>query len=169
MTVAVADTGAEARADVSIAAESPRQDAVIALVAALDRYLLDLYPADTCHLLDIGELEGPDLRFLVARKDSVPVGCAALRVDPAGYGEIKRMYVDPAARGQRIGDRLLGRLEDLARAEGLNALLLESGIHQPEALALYRKAGFTDRGPYACYQDNGVSVFMEKLLTETVR
>jgi len=156
-------------ADVVIAAESPRQDAVIALVAALDRYLLDLYPADTCHLLDIGELEAPDLRFFVARRDGVPVGCAALRVDPTGYGEIKRMYVDPAARGHRIGDRLLGRLEEQARAEGLNTLLLESGIHQPEALALYRKAGFTGRGPYACYQDNGVSVFMEKFLTETVR
>lgn len=156
-------------ADVVIATESPRQDAVIALVAALDRYLLDLYPADTCHLLDIDSLEAPDVRFFVARKDGVPVGCAALRVDPAGYGEVKRMYVDPAARGHRIGDRLLARLEEQARIEGLTALLLESGIHQHEALALYRKAGFTDRGPYACYTENGVSVFMEKPLLETVR
>ena len=155
--------------DIAIAAESPRQDQVIALVAALDRYLLDLYPADTCHLLDIAELEAPDLRFFVARKDGVPVGCAALRVDPTGYGEIKRMFVDPATRGHRIGDRLLARLEEQARVEGLTALLLESGIHQPEALGLYRKAGFTDRGPYACYQENGVSVFMEKPLRETVR
>ena len=155
--------------EIAIAAESPRQDAVIALVAALDRYLLELYPADTCHLLDIGELEAPDVRFFVARKDGVPVGCAALRVDPAGYGEVKRMYVDPAARGHRIGDRLLARLEEQARAEGLTALLLESGIHQHEALALYRKAGFTERGPYACYEENGVSVFMEKPLRETVR
>ena len=160
--------------NIAIATESPRQDAVVALVAALDRYLLDLYPADTCHLLDIGELEAPDVRFFVARKDGVPVGCAALRVDhsgdgPTGYGEVKRMYVDPAARGLRIGDRLLARLEEQARAEGLTALLLESGIHQHEALALYRKAGFADRGPYACYEDNGVSVFMEKPLLETVR
>lgn len=155
--------------EIAIAAESPRQDAVIALVAALDRYLLELYPADTCHLLDIGELEAPDVRFFVARKDGVPVGCAAIRVDPAGYGEVKRMYVDPAARGHRIGDRLLARLEEQARAEGLTALLLESGIHQHEALALYRKAGFTERGPYACYEENGVSVFMEKPLRETVR
>lgn len=160
--------------DIAIAAESPRQDAVIALVAALDRYLLDLYPADTCHLLDIDTLEAPDVRFFVARKDGLPVGCAALRVDhsgdgPTGYGEVKRMYVDPAARGHRVGDRLLARLEEQARTEGLTALLLESGIHQHEALALYRKAGFADRGPYACYEDNGVSVFMEKPLLETVR
>ncbi|CBS86420.1 GNAT family N-acetyltransferase [Azospirillum lipoferum] len=154
--------------EIAIAAESPRQEPVIALVAALDRYLLDLYPADTCHLLDIGELEAPDVRFFVARKDGVPVGCAALRVDPSGYGEVKRMFVDPAARGHRIGDRLLARLEEQARAEGLTALLLESGIHQHEALGLYRKAGFAERGPYACYKENGVSVFMEKPLRETV-
>ncbi len=154
--------------DITIATESPRQDQVIALVAALDSYLLDLYPADTCHLLDIAELEAPDLRFFVARKDGVPVGCAALRVDPSGYGEVKRMFVDPATRGHRIGERLLARLEEQARAEGLTALLLESGIHQPEALGLYRKAGFSDRGPYACYEENGVSVFMEKPLRETV-
>lgn len=154
--------------DITIATESPRQDQVVALVAALDRYLLDLYPADTCHLLDIAELEAPDLRFFVARKDGVPVGCAALRVDPSGYGEVKRMFVDPATRGHRIGERLLARLEEQARAEGLTALLLESGIHQPEALGLYRKAGFSDRGPYACYEENGVSVFMEKPLRETV-
>ena len=66
--------------EIAIAAESPRQESVVALVAALDRYLLELYPADTCHLLDIAELEAPDLRFFVARKDGVPVGCAALRV-----------------------------------------------------------------------------------------
>ncbi|MDR6770986.1 GNAT family N-acetyltransferase [Azospirillum sp. BE72] len=154
--------------DITIATESPRQDQVVALVAALDRYLLELYPADTCHLLDIAELEAPDLRFFVARKDGVPVGCAALRVDPSGYGEVKRMFVDPATRGHRIGERLLARLEEQARAEGLTALLLESGIHQPEALGLYRKAGFSDRGPYACYEENGVSVFMEKPLRETV-
>ena len=154
--------------DITIATESPRQDQVVALVAALDRYLLELYPADTCHLLDIAELEAPDLRFFVARKDGVPVGCAALRVDPSGYGEVKRMFVDPAARGHRIGERLLARLEEQARAEGLTALLLESGIHQPEALGLYRKAGFSDRGPYACYEENCVSVFMEKPLRETV-
>ncbi len=154
--------------DITIATESPRQDQVVALVAALDRYLLELYPADTCHLLDIAELEAPDLRFFVARKDGVPVGCAALRVDHSGYGEVKRMFVDPATRGHRIGERLLARLEEQARAEGLTALLLESGIHQPEALGLYRKAGFSDRGPYACYEENGVSVFMEKPLRETV-
>ncbi|MBP2298558.1 GNAT family N-acetyltransferase [Azospirillum picis] len=155
-------------ARIDVAAEDPGQEAVSALVAALDRYLLDLYPAETCSLLDVAALSGPDVRFFVARMEGRPVGCAALRIDPAGYGEIKRMYVDPAARGRRIGERLLARLEEQARSEGLRAVLLESGIHQHEALALYRRGGFAPRGPFADYADHEVSVFMEKSLRESV-
>ncbi|SMH60166.1 GNAT family N-acetyltransferase [Azospirillum agricola] len=150
--------------DVAIAAEDPRQEAVTALVAALDSYLTDLYPEDSCHLLDVESLAAADVRFLVARKGEHPVGCAALRVDPEGYGEVKRMYVAPAVRGGRIGARLLDRLAEQARVEGLNSLRLETGIHQAEALMLYHKTGFTERGPYADYPDIPLSIFMEKAL-----
>ncbi|MBP2227243.1 putative acetyltransferase [Azospirillum agricola] len=150
--------------DVAIVAEDPRQEAVTALVAALDSYLTDLYPEDACHLLDVESLAAADVRFLVARKGGHPVGCAALRVDPEGYGEVKRMYVAPTVRGGRIGARLLDRLAEQARVEGLNSLRLETGIHQAEALRLYRKAGFTERGPYADYPDIPLSIFMEKAL-----
>lgn len=150
--------------DIAIALESPRQEAVIALVAALDAYLKDLYPVEVCHLLDIESLAAPDVRFFVARKGGHPVGCAALRIDKAGYGEIKRMYVSPAVRGAGIAARLLDRLEEQARALELTALLLETGPLQTEAVALYRKAGFRERGPYACYKPHPLSLFMEKAL-----
>jgi GNAT superfamily N-acetyltransferase len=42
------------------------------------------------------------------------------------YGEVKRMYVDPAQRGQRLGVRLLGALEDGLRADGCRLALLET-------------------------------------------
>lgn len=148
--------------DIVVTAESPRQEAVIALITALDAYLRDRYPEDACHLLDIESLAAPDVRFFVARIGGHPVGCAALRIDPEGYGEVKRMYVSPTQRGKGIGARLLDRLTEQARAEGLTAMLLETGVHQPEAVALYRKAGFITRGPYAGYADNGLSIFMEK-------
>ncbi len=109
-------------------------------------------------------LAAPDVRFFVARKGGHPVGCAALRIDRTGYGEIKRMYVSPAVRGGGIAARLLQRLEAQARAEGLSALLLETGPLQTEAVALYRKAGFTERGPYACYKPHPLSLFLEKAL-----
>lgn len=159
-----ADTGPKPMTDLTIAREDPRQEDATRLVAELDAYLNALYPVTSCHLLDIESLSKPDVRFLVARRDGVALGCGALRVDPEGYGEIKRMYVSPAARGHRIGQRLLDALEETARAEGLGALRLETGIHQPEAIALYRKAGFTDCGPYADYRPDPLSLFMEKLL-----
>ncbi|WP_029010127.1 GNAT family N-acetyltransferase, partial [Azospirillum halopraeferens] len=115
------------------------------------------------HLLDPATLAAPDVRFFVARRDGTAVGCGALRVDDAaGYGEVKRMYVHPNARGAGIGRRLLARLEAQAAAEGLASVCLETGTEQPEALALYRAAGFRERGPFGGYPASPSSVFLEK-------
>jgi len=89
---------------------------------------------------------------------------AALRIDATGYGELKRMFVAPAARGLGLGRRLLDRIERQARWEGLDCLRLETGIHQPEALELYRSAGYTPREPFGDYAPDPLSVFMEKRL-----
>ena len=78
------------------------------------------------------------------------------------YGEIKRMYVDPALRGQRLGARMLAALEHAARAQGLVLSLLETGRDQNEAVRLYESAGYARRGPFGGYPDNGLSVFMAK-------
>jgi putative acetyltransferase len=72
------------------------------------------------------------------------------------------MYVSPAARGTRLGRRILDRIEDEARREGLDCMRLETGIHQPEALALYRSAGYVEREPFGEYKPDPLSVFMEK-------
>jgi putative acetyltransferase len=151
-------------ATVTIARESPRQSEVVGLVAALDAYMAALYPAESNHLLDIEALDVPGVRFFVARVDGEAVGCGALRVDPAGYGELKRMYVDPAARGRKLGRTILERLEAEARSEGLACVRLETGIHQPEALALYRSAGYREIAPFGDYHPDPLSLFLEKRL-----
>ena len=78
--------------------------------------------------------------------------------------EIKRMYVLPALRGRGIGGALLDALEAEARALGVRRLLLETGERQPEALALYRRAGFVVIEPYGEYVDSPLSVCMAKTL-----
>ncbi len=148
--------------NVTIAPESPQQEEVARLIAELDAYLGTLYPAESNHPLDIAALAAPDIRFFVARRAGAVAGCGAMRVDPDGYGEVKRMYVHPTVRGGQIGRRLLERIEEQARIEGLTVLRLETGIHQPEALALYRKLGFRERGPFGSYGPDPLSVFMEK-------
>jgi putative acetyltransferase len=150
--------------EITLQVESPRQPDVVRLIEALDVYQSRLYPPESNHFLDLDTLAGPSLRFFVARRDGRALGCGALRIDPAGYGEVKRMFVSPEARGLKLGRRLLDRIEDEARREGLGCLRLETGIHQPEALGLYRSAGYVERDAFGEYSPDPLSVFMEKRL-----
>lgn len=143
----------------------PTQPDARALIAALDLYLGQLYQPDDNHLLNPEQLKAPDMRFLLARRDGRAVGCGALRLDPAGYAEVKRMYVDPVHRGRGIAGAIMARLEELARAEGITLLKLETGNLQREAVGLYRRLGFTDCGAFGDYSCGGsASIFMEKHL-----
>jgi len=140
--------------------ESPRAAGVPELIAALDDYLSSLYPPSSNHFLDLEQLAQPDIRFFVARRDGAPLACGALRVAD-GYGEVKRMYVAPAARGRRVDRLILDRLLEHARDRNIAVLRLETGDKQMEALSLYRSVGFADRGPFADYPDNESSIYME--------
>ena len=155
--------------DFAIVQESPHQADVARLIAALDAYQAALYPAESNHLLSLDALSTPDVRFFVARRGGEALGCGALRIDAEGYGEVKRMFVLPRARGLALGRRLLERIEAEARGNRLSCLRLETGIHQPEALGLYRAAGFVERDPFGEYAPDPLSVFMEKSLEDTAR
>ena len=74
------------------------------------------------------------------------------------------MFSSPVVRGQGVGHRLLAEIERLARAENLPVLRLETGDRSEEALRLYRRAGFVERGAYGDYQEHPACVFMEKWL-----
>jgi putative acetyltransferase len=147
-----------------IARESPRQAEIIALLEQSDAYMAALYPAESNHLLDVESLCAPEVHFLVARWEGRIVGCAALVRGQGGQGEIKRMFVEPAARGKGAGRGLLERIETIAKEEAIHLLQLETGGQQPEALALYRRAGYVERGPFGSYRPDPVSLFMEKRL-----
>jgi putative acetyltransferase len=144
--------------------ESPNQPEVIALIADLDAYHLTLYPPESVYALDLNALMQPEVKFAVARDvDGVIVGCGAVVLSPE-YGEIKRMYVQPAARGQGLARRLMDTLEQAARDAGCPLMVLETGPSQPEAIALYQRHGFEHCGPYGGYPDDPHSVFMRKEL-----
>jgi putative acetyltransferase len=159
-----------------IAREALTSLVATALVAALNAELSALYPEPgaTHFRLDPIEVAPGTGVFLVARWSGRPVGCGALRhlresdlvreLGP-GVGELKRMYVAPELRGKGIGRALLSRLESEARALGLTRLVLETGTRQTEALALYRRAGFTEIQAYGEYSaSSGTSVCFAKVL-----
>jgi putative acetyltransferase len=146
----------------TIRPEPPGQPEVLALIEALDAQMTALYPPESNHLLDIAALSDPAVTFLVVRGGKAAIGCGALMRDARGWGEIKRMYVRPDYRGRGVGGRVLAELEAVARNAGVPLLRLETGIHNAEALALYRRAGFAECAPFGDYKVDPLSVFMEK-------
>jgi putative acetyltransferase len=115
-----------------------------ALIAELNEELAGVYtePGATHFRLDPEEIGDGRGVFLVIYRNGTPVGCGALRLIEPGTAELKRMYVAPAARGAGLGRRLLLALETEARALRVRRLVLETGIRQAAALALYHSNGF---------------------------
>ena len=130
-----------------------------------------LYAPEANYLLDVQALLAPEVMFFVARDGQQAIATGALRrmqghADTGGlpYGEIKRMYVDPARRGERLAVRVLSVMEDTLRGEGCRQALLETGREQTEAVRLYERYGYLPRAPFGGYPDNGLSVFYGKVL-----
>jgi putative acetyltransferase len=142
----------------------PRDPAATALLQASHALMQSLFTAEDNHYLSIEDLCTPDIRFFVAIRNGVPIGCGALALK-TGYGEMKSMFVDPAARGSGVADALITRLESAARALGLPMLRLETGDTLHAAHGLYARHGFATCDPFGDYQANASSLFMEKPLT----
>ena len=145
-----------------LALEPVDQADIIALIDALDAYQGALYPPESNYHLSVAELKASNVLFSVSRDDGGDaIGCGAV-VLLEGYGEIKRMYVNPAQRGRGTAQAIITFLEQQAAHRGYTIFRLETGIHQAEALGLYERAGYARREPYGDYPNDPLSVFMEK-------
>ena len=115
-----------------------------ALIDSLNAELSGVYPEPGANRFHLDPEEVADGRgtFLVVYRGGTPVGCGALRLLDAETAELKRMYVSPIVRGSGLGRRLVAALEAEARALGVRRLVLETGVRQAAALALYRATGF---------------------------
>ena len=134
-------------ASVDAASEEARD-----LMNALDEELQRRYPGAVIHGLSPEDARDPRVTFFVARVGSQAVGCAALRELDPGTGEVKRMFVRDGYRGRGIARRLI------------DALRLETGEGQLEAINLYRSAGYTAIPPFGQYAGNSYSRCFEKQL-----
>jgi GNAT superfamily N-acetyltransferase len=106
----------------------------------------------------------PDGVFLVLRDDGAAVACGGLARFDADRAELKRMYAVPAARGRGLGRRVLVELEAAAQNLGYRGIVLETGDLQPEALGLYRSAGYERIPCYPPYDSRALSLCFEKRL-----
>ena len=141
----------------------PRDPAATRLLQASHALMKDLFPSESCHFLDIDDLCAPEIAFFVVKDGAATIGCGALSTQP-GYGELKSMFVDPAARGKGAANLLLTHLIELARSKNLPLLRLETGEKLTAAINLYQRHGFTRRPPFGTYPDHPDSTFMERPL-----
>jgi GNAT superfamily N-acetyltransferase len=90
----------------------------------------------------------PTGAFILAEDADRYVACIGLRQFAEGIGEIKRLYVVPAARGLGLGRLLVERIIVVAREVGYGSLLLDTLPFMKEAQSLYVALGFKPTVPY---------------------
>jgi GNAT superfamily N-acetyltransferase len=151
----------------SLAAVSYASPDASRLTQALHREQLATYgfaddPADT----PPGEFDPPHGRFFVASAVGGPaVACCGWRTAGPGTAEFKRLYVDPAARGQGLARRLMETLERDAVRHGKTRAILETGARSHAALALCISCGFTFTEPYVEGRNPDINRAMQKTLS----
>lgn len=101
---------------------------------------------------------------VVCYMDNKPVACGAFKPYENEVVEIKRMYTLPAYRGKGIAHKVLNELERWASELGYKACVLETGKKQPEAISLYRKAGYVIIHNYGQYKNVENSICMKKII-----
>ncbi|MBP1652137.1 MAG: family N-acetyltransferase [Bacteroidetes bacterium] len=133
------------------------------LIIALDKDLWIRYPEVQQDYEVLDKVKNIPT-VVVAYVDALPVGCACFRQFDTNTIEIKRMFVHNTHRGQGIAYAILKELETWAISEGFSRAVLETGIRQPEAIALYQKSGYTFMDKYPPYEQMENSVCLQKPL-----
>ncbi len=151
---------------ITINQERPDTKDAMALIEELDGILGELYAVESRHGYSVSKLVEQGVHFFVIRHDDQPAGCAGVQFFEANekppFGELKRMYVRPTFRGLGLAKALLGHIETVTAARGIDILRLETGIYQTEAIGLYERNGFKRIPPFADYWDDPVSHCYEK-------
>lgn len=135
----------------------------IALVKKLDAFLAEIDGEEHAFYAQLNKTNSLK-HTIVAYDDGVPVACGAIREVSANVIEVKRMYTEPAMRGQGIAARVLNELEKWAAELSYQKCILETGIRQPEAISLYTRNGYKRIPNYGKYLNVENSVCFEKEL-----
>jgi putative acetyltransferase len=151
-------------ASLVIRQEDPAQPDVVELLRHGEAFSASLYPPESDNHLPLDALRRTEVRFFVARDAEGKALATGAVVLHDNWAEIKRMWVEEAARGRGIARQILKVLTAEAGGAGVERLRLETGVANQAALALYEKTGFKRREPFADYRADPLSVFMERRL-----
>jgi GNAT superfamily N-acetyltransferase len=133
------------------------------LIAEVQQEYVQRYGGTDGTPVDPAEFAPPNGVFLVGYQGQEPVGCGGWR-SLGTDAEIKRMYITTSSRHHGYARLILAELESAALAAGHDRIVLETGSKQPEAVALYRSAGYTPVEPFGYYADAPLSIHLGKRL-----
>lgn len=145
-------------AEVAIAAEAADSTDTRALLTAYEAELVSwgvVLNHGSAGGTSPSDFAAPRGAWLVARSGSAAVGCGGVRLLDARVAELKRMYVDPSARGAGLARRLVTELEAHARSLGAQVVRLDTGRDMTPAIALYRSCGYVEIDDYNGNPDAG--------------
>ncbi|WP_372658462.1 GNAT family N-acetyltransferase [Hydrogenophaga sp.] len=147
-------------------------------------------PPDKVHALDLSGLRVPEITFLTAWRhapsdppDAPPSGAGELAAMGAlkelaptsalegGHGELKSMRTAVRYLRQGAAHTILTELLAIARQRGYARVSLETGSTPAfgPAIAMYRRFGFVECGPFAGYREDPFSRFMTMALERTCK
>ena len=147
--------------------------AVRALEAEVQQVYLQRYGGHDETPMGAEQFAPPHGHFLVGYLDGEAVAMGGWRLRapeaagslPGGRpAEIKRMFVREHLRGRGLSRVVLIELERTAAAAGVDWLVLETGDRQPEAVGLYRSAGYGQIAPFGLYACEGGSLYLGRRL-----
>jgi len=136
------------------------------LIKDLDDYQASLYPAESNHLESLNALGNENVVMLGIKEKNAFLAIGAVKIFE-DYGEIKRVFVPKVNRGKGLAKMIMAALEKALVEKSVWHAKLETGIHQHEAIGLYRRLGYRECRPFGSYETDPLSVFMSKRLDLT--
>ncbi|HEY3610047.1 MAG TPA: GNAT family N-acetyltransferase [Pseudonocardiaceae bacterium] len=144
---------------------------VAKLIAEVQQEYVVRYGGHDATPMDAADFAPPQGLFVLGYQDGKAVACGGWRAHDStephfadGDAEVKRMYVAPTHRRRGLARLMLAELERTARVAGRRRLVLETGTAQPEAIALYESAGYTEVPKFGIYRNHDSSRCYGRLL-----
>lgn len=153
----------------ALTAVSYTSPAACDLTRRLHREQIETYgTADDPQATQAAEFDRPHGLFLiVSGPDGRAIACGGWRTAGPAVAEIKRMFVAPSARGEGLGGHVLGALERDAGANGMTTVILETGVNNHAAIALYTRFGYNSTLPYAAGRNPLINRAFRKALNDS--
>ncbi|MET7255945.1 GNAT family N-acetyltransferase [Dyadobacter jiangsuensis] len=101
---------------------------------------------------------------ILAYANGIAIACGCFKQFDAHRLELKRMFVKPGFRGKGIASMMVDELEKWGKELGYGTMILETGKGQPDAIALYRKLGYTDIPHFGEFPEESRSVCLGKMI-----